>query len=1167
VKFLKQGVCLALLGDGLSAAPVTLTASASATSSPTAATSAARDQGLVQDIRDTARGNVSLSTRAATGDLGFARVANGGDLLPGVAGDSKSAASAKADQYLAKYGGAFGAGKGELTRQSLAPDSAGGYTATYTQSYKGIPVFGAVLKAHVDDTGDLTSVNGYAAPGINLSTDVRQSKSQAATRAIEFVRSSPASARSGREAARKGLQATHNDLLVYRDGAIKGDAGTNRLVYAVEVSDGGSVREKVFVDANSGKVVNRYSMTDQALDRELREAFINDNGTPDDDTDDFVDFTTVWVEGDPFPGALNQDQQNLVVSSGESYWFFKNAFNRDSYDGNGAKRITVNNDPRIACPNANWNGITTNYCDGVTSDDVVAHEWGHAYTEYTSGLIYQWQSGALNESYSDVWGETLDLINGREDEGEGDLDAKRPVGLCSSHSPVIPLVSINSPASIKKDCVTGGFLGPTTLPAPITQNVVVALDAANPDGPTTTDGCTPWTNAAAVAGKIAMVDRGTCTFVTKAQNAKAAGVAALIIGNRDDSPIGFSDADTTLPPTVSIGLTDREAIRTALGSGPVEVTIKDAGGQRFDSFRWLVSEKSDAFGGAIRDMWVPTCYGDPGKVSDIEYKCSTDDQGGVHGNSGVPNHGYALLVDGGTYNGVTVNGIGLTKAAHIWYQAMTNYLVPVSGFADMADALDASCADLVGKQLSKLSTEPNDHAAYPFKITAADCTQVSAMARAVQLRTEPVQCNFGPQLDPNTPATCGAGTGTKSSYLADFESGLGAWTPTVESVFGGPTDIWKFTSDLPSGHKPAGSVGSAFAPLSDEGTCTGDDTDGSMVTYLTGPDIVVGAAGDVAGSARLTFDHNIQTELGFDGGTVQLSTDDGTTWDTIPVDAYLFNGPTVLATEAEGSTNPLAGEDGFTGTDGGHIVSDWGTSIVDLSSLGVALGDTIKLRFAAGRDGCGGVFGWWVDNVKVSTCVTLTASTITAAHVPEPSTYGSASSVNVSVTGTGSGTATGTVTVKEGAATLGSAPLSATGTASVPLAATLAAGAHALTVSYSAGNYADSSKAVTATVNKAASTTTASAPGTVKRKQDFDVSATVSAAGGSPTGTVQVFDGSKLLGTGTLANGHVIIHVTKNLKSGQHTLTVKYLGSTNVAASETTITVKVKKKKHHHHHH
>ena len=39
------------------------------------------------------------------------------------------------------------------------------------------------------------------------------------------------------------------------------------------------------------------------------------------------------------------------------------------------------------------------------------------------------------------------------------------------------------------------------------------------------------------------------------------------------------------------------------------------------------------------------------------------------------------------------------------------------------------------------------------------------------------------------------------------------------------------------------------------------------------------------------------------------------------------------------------------------------------------------------------------------------------------------------------------------------------------------------------------------------------------------------------------------------------IKITKNLKSGKHTLTVKYLGSANASASETTVKVKVQKKK------
>ena len=116
-----------------------------------------------------------------------------------------------------------------------------------------------------------------------------------------------------------------------------------------------------------------------------------------------------------------------------------------------------------------------------------------------------------------------------------------------------------------------------------------------------------------------------------------------------------------------------------------------------------MGEDSPAFGGAIRDMWNPTCYGDPGKVSDAEYYCAADDGGGVHSNSGVPNHGYALLVDGGTYNGVTVPGIGLDKAAAIYWRAMTDYQTPTSDFADHADSLEASCTDLVGKPINELS--------------------------------------------------------------------------------------------------------------------------------------------------------------------------------------------------------------------------------------------------------------------------------------------------------------------------------------------------------------------------------------------------------------------------------------------------------------------------------
>ena len=59
---------------------------------------------------------------------------------------------------------------------------------------------------------------------------------------------------------------------------------------------------------------------------------------------------------------------------------------------------------------------------------------------------------------------------------------------------------------------------------------------------------------------------------------------------------------------------------------------------------------------------------------------------------------------------------------------------------------------------------------------------------------------------------------------------------------------------------------------------------------------------------------------------------------TIPAAAYTFNKPTKL-TDASTNTNPMAGEEGFTGTDGGRIGGSWGTSQVDLAKqVGVQVG-------------------------------------------------------------------------------------------------------------------------------------------------------------------------------------------------------------------------------------
>ncbi len=388
---------------------------------------------------------------------------------------------------------------------------------------------------------------------------------------------------------------------------------------------------------------------------------------------------------------------------------------------------------------------------------------------------------------------------------------------CSTHSPAIPVLSINAPSQIAKDCFTGGAsFGQPLSGTGITGDVAAPTDAVEAGG-TALDGCSPYDQD--VTGKIVIVDRGLCGFEEKAAVATDEGAAALIIGNRDEAPIGMSGADTSLVSTVSIGLTDRESIRTAINSGQtVNVTMKDVGGDRTDTYRWLIGEQSTAFGGAIRDMWNPTCHGDPGKVSDAEYKCSSDDSGGVHGNSGVPNHGYALLVDGGAFNGQTVEGLGIDKAANLYFYAQ-NYMGPTSDFVDHADSLEQACADLTGEPIKELSFTAGAAPANADPITAADCDQVTKMIAAVEFRLDPtVQCAWKPLLDKGpAPALCGDGFTSRVVFSDNFDDGLSAWTDDQEVVFDGGLDYpWRSTAVYP-GRDNVGRVAYGAAP--DEGDC------------------------------------------------------------------------------------------------------------------------------------------------------------------------------------------------------------------------------------------------------------------------------------------------------------------------------------------------------------
>src|ERR1700687_2496468 len=133
-----------------------------------------------------------------------------------------------------------------------------------------------------------------------------------------------------------------------------------------------------------------------------------------------------------------------------------------------------------------------------------------------------------------------------------------------------PIVTVNTPAAIAGNYLAAGAtFGPALTPGGITGNVVIATDAANPSGPSTTDGCTALTNAAAVAGNIALIDRGTCGFIVKVKNAQNAGAIAVIIADNAPGtpPAGLGGTDPTITiPSVRVTLADGNKLKANIAT-------------------------------------------------------------------------------------------------------------------------------------------------------------------------------------------------------------------------------------------------------------------------------------------------------------------------------------------------------------------------------------------------------------------------------------------------------------------------------------------------------------------------------------------------------------------------------------------------------------------------
>ncbi len=394
---------------------------------------------------------------------------------------------------------------------------------------------------------------------------------------------------------------------------------------------------------------------------------------------------------------------------------------------------------------------------------------------------------------------------------------------------------------------------------------------------------------------------------------------------------GFASADDVVAHELTHGVTERESnLFYFWQSGAINESFSDVWGEFVDltngagsdaaAKRWQMGEDLPASIGVIRNMADPTIYGDPDKMTSPNYYTGSGDNGGVHFNSGVNNKAAYLMVDGATFNGKTVTGLGITKTAKIYYYAQANLLTSGSDYADLYYALQTACTALTGTA----------------GITSANCQEVKDALDAVEMNLQPV-AGYNPDV-----AACGTGLYAASRFYDNFEAGSSKWTSASTSGTNHWTFDWPYTADLGIfAHS-----GTHFM-YADDWPDDPTDTTLRMKTSVTVP-----------ANGKLIFHHAYALETGYDGGVIELSTNNGSSW--FDAGPYI-DGNNYDSALSSAFSNPLGGRSAFTGISHGYI-----STRLNLASLA---GQNVLLRFRLGLDSSGYSLGWFVDDVQLYECV------------------------------------------------------------------------------------------------------------------------------------------------------------------------------------------------------
>lgn len=320
----------------------------------------------------------------------------------------------------------------------------------YQQTHNGIDVFGAQYLIH-EKEGRVVSSNGSLVKNIQANLTIGITDESAVQKAIHYIGANEYMWQNEAEEQllrkmKKDDQATYYPKaeLVYFDQFLTKEGINYKPAYKIEVYAKTPLsKQDVFVDAQTGKVlhainkihttevtgsantkysgtqsiqtdstgVNSYRLREYARGGGI-ETYNMQQGTNYGAAVDFTDTDNIWNN---FNAQQDEAATDAHWAAEMTYDYFFTLHGRDSYDNAGATLLSyVHYDANFS--NAFWDGLRMSYGDGdgstytsLTSLDVGGHEIAHGVTEYAANLVYQNESGALNESFSDIFGTAIEF--------------------------------------------------------------------------------------------------------------------------------------------------------------------------------------------------------------------------------------------------------------------------------------------------------------------------------------------------------------------------------------------------------------------------------------------------------------------------------------------------------------------------------------------------------------------------------------------------------------------------------------------------------------------------------------------------------------------------------------------------------------------------------------